>query len=204
MKLVGVYVSPFVRRVAIALNLYGMAFEQIAASVVDGRETIGHFNGLVRVPALVLDDGEVLIDSHQILAELDRQVGPDRAMVPHDATLLRSYGQMVALLTGSLEKAVATFYESRRRPTDKIWPDWAKQCHDQAIGGALAAEARADDAVLSDGFLFGGRLTHADIAATLVIEMLSQLGGLEPALVPKLTSLAHRLGATSAFSSTRP
>ena len=39
-------------------------------------------NPLMRVPALVLDDGETLIDSTEILDHLDQVVGPERALLP--------------------------------------------------------------------------------------------------------------------------
>ena len=63
MILIGQYDSPFVRRVGIALTLYGMAFEHRPWSVFGDTEKIRPYNPLVRVPTLVLDDGEVLIIS---------------------------------------------------------------------------------------------------------------------------------------------
>ena len=39
-------------------------------------------NPLGRIPSLVLDDGEVLIDSAAILDWLDQTVGPERALLP--------------------------------------------------------------------------------------------------------------------------
>jgi glutathione S-transferase len=205
MKLVGLYISPFVRRVAIALNVLGMPFEHLPVSVVDGRDVIGRYNGLVRVPSLILDDGDILVDSHQILAELDRLSAPASLCVS-DAASLRSYGQMIAFLTGALEKNVAAFYEQLRRPAHLVWPEWAQQCIDQAIGGIAAAEALAPPSVQQDGFLFEGRLTHADIAAVLAFEAISQR--LTPVVAaqrfPRLAALSERLSGTPAFASTRP
>jgi len=206
MKLVGVYLSPFVRRVAVALHHYGLEFDRVEASVVDGRETIAAFNGLVRVPSLILDDGSVLIDSHQILADLDRQVEPNKRLCPIETKTQRPYGQMLAFLTGSMEKMVATFYETRRRPADKVWPQWAQQCADQAVGGILSAEAVAPEGITERGYLFEYRLTHADIATVIAFEMLS--GALPDRVnaqtLPKLAALAARLGPLENFRSTRP
>jgi glutathione S-transferase len=206
MKLVGVYISPFVRRVAIALNHYGIAFERIEASVVDGRDEIAKYNGLVRVPSLILDDGTVLIDSHQILADLDRQAGPEKSLAPRLEHTLRPYGQMLALLTGALEKMVATFYETRRRPEDKIWPQWAQQCAAQAVGGVLAAERAAPDALIVDGYLFEDRMTHADIAAVLAYGALSDAvpDQVNAEQCPKLSALHGRLAGTPQFADTHP
>ncbi len=62
MFLIGQYDSPFVRRVAIALRLYGLAFEHKPWSTFGDAETIAPYNPLRRVPTLVLDDGEALIE----------------------------------------------------------------------------------------------------------------------------------------------
>src|ERR1043165_7884227 len=67
MILIGQYDSPFVRRVGIALTLYGFAFEHKPWSTFGDADKIRPYNPLTRVPTLVLDDGEVLIDSTVIL-----------------------------------------------------------------------------------------------------------------------------------------
>ena len=71
MILIGQYNSPFVRRVAIALRLYGIAYEHRPWSTFGDAERIAPFNPLRRVPTLVLDDGEALIESGAILDYLD-------------------------------------------------------------------------------------------------------------------------------------
>ena len=76
MILIGQYDSPFVRRVGIALTLYGLPFEHRPWSTFGDAEKIRPYNPLIRVPTLVLDDGEVLIESHIILDYLDSLVPP--------------------------------------------------------------------------------------------------------------------------------
>ncbi len=80
--LIGQYDSPFVRRVAIALRLYGMPFEHRPWSVFGDADALAAYNPLKRVPTLVLDDGDVLIDSAIILDWLDEVAGPERALFP--------------------------------------------------------------------------------------------------------------------------
>ena len=82
LRLVGHYDSPFVRRVGVSLHLLGIAFERSLLSVFSDADAMRAFNPLVRVPALVLDDGQCLIDSAAILDHLDQAVGPDRALLP--------------------------------------------------------------------------------------------------------------------------
>ena len=67
MILIGQYDSPFVRRVAIAMRLYGLSFEHRPWSVFGDAEKIAQYNPLMRVPTLVMGNGETLIESHAIL-----------------------------------------------------------------------------------------------------------------------------------------
>ena len=82
MILIGQYDSPFVRRVAIALTLYGLAFEHKPWSTFGDAEKIRPYNPLTRVPTLVLDDGDVLIDSTAIIDYLDSLVPAEKRMFP--------------------------------------------------------------------------------------------------------------------------
>ena len=74
MILIGQFDSPFVRRVAIAMRLYGIAFEHKPWSTFGDADKIAPYNPLRRVPTLVLDDGEALIESAMILDYLDGPV----------------------------------------------------------------------------------------------------------------------------------
>lgn len=82
MILVGQLDSPFVRRVAVSMTILGVPFERDGSSVMRNFEDVSRVNPLGRVPALVLDDGEVLVDSNAILDWLDGESGPDRALMP--------------------------------------------------------------------------------------------------------------------------
>ena len=55
MFLIGQYDSPFVRRTAIAMRLYGVAFEHRPWSTFGEGDKIAPYNPLRRVPTLVLD-----------------------------------------------------------------------------------------------------------------------------------------------------
>ena len=73
MILIGQYDSPFVRRVAIAMTLYGMTFEHRPWSTFGEGDLIAPFNPLRRVPTLVLDERTVIIDSAYIVDWIDEQ-----------------------------------------------------------------------------------------------------------------------------------
>ena len=83
MILIGMFDSPFVRRVGISMNVLRMPFEHRNWSVGKDFELIRQFNPLGRVPALVQPDGDTLIDSAAILDFLDEAAGPERALLPH-------------------------------------------------------------------------------------------------------------------------
>ena len=78
MILIGQYDSPFVRRVAIALRLYGLAFEHRPWSTFGEGDRIAPFNPLRRVPTLVLDGGEALIERTAFPDYLAEQAGARR------------------------------------------------------------------------------------------------------------------------------
>jgi glutathione S-transferase len=97
MILIGQYDSPFVRRVAIALRLYGLAFEHWPWSTFGDADKIAPYNPLRRVPTLVLDDGEALIESTIILDYLDELVGAEKAMLPRSGVERRRHLRICAL-----------------------------------------------------------------------------------------------------------
>src|SRR5438309_971659 len=63
MILIGQFDSPFVRRVALALRFYGLPFEHRPWSTFGDADKIAPFNPLRRVPTLLLDSGEALVES---------------------------------------------------------------------------------------------------------------------------------------------
>ncbi len=71
MRLMGVNRSPFTRRVAITLHIYGIGFQQRPLSGFGDRDKVRALNQLGRIPALVLDDEEVLLDGDAIVDHLD-------------------------------------------------------------------------------------------------------------------------------------
>ena len=165
MILIGQFDSPFVRRVAIALRLYGMAFEHRPWSVWADAESLAKFNPLRRVPTLVLDDGEVLIESGAILDALDEMVGPDLAMLPRSGVARRRGLRIAALATGMADKAVSLFYEGilHDAPSDA----WISRCRAQ-IGDVLDV-LEADRRGVTTTWWLGEGLSHADVAAACAV-----------------------------------
>ena len=163
--LIGQYDSSFVRRVAIALRHYGLPFEHRPWSVFSDREKIRPLNPLMRVPVLVLDDHDVLIDSHLILTHLESLVPPERSLLPADEPDRHRALKVAGLATGLADKGVSLFYEQVLHK--EVSPAWVERCRAQ-IAGALSV-LEADRAARQTGYWFGERMLIADISVACAI-----------------------------------
>jgi glutathione S-transferase len=197
MILIGQYDSPFVRRVGIALTLYGLPFEHKPWSTFGEADKIRPYNPLTRVPTLVLDDGEVLIESHIILDYLDGLMPADRRMFPGAEPARHQALKVAALGTGMAEKAVSLFYEKvLHQETSEVW---VNRCRAQ-ISGVLAA-LEADRAARKSDYWFGERIGHADIAVAAALRFIGDAhAGIVPlADYPALSRHAARHEALPVF-----
>ena len=170
MILIGQFDSPFVRRVGIALEVYAIPYEHRPWSVWGDAEAIARYNPLRRVPTLVLDDGESLIESAVILEALDERVGPERALLPRHGPLRRAGLRIAALACGLADKAVSLFYEQHLHPVAS--EKWVARCRTQI--GEVLAMLESDRATRSSTYWFGESLTHADIAVACVLRFTSE------------------------------
>jgi glutathione S-transferase len=163
--LIGQYDSGFVRRVAVALSLYDIPFEHWPWSVFGDVDRLKAYNPLVRVPTLVLDNGDVLVDSHAIIDYLDHVAGPARALLPQAEPLRHQALKIVTLATGILDKGVSRFYEQylHAKVSDNLMARLEMQ-----IKGALNS-LEHDRASRRTTYWFGETMTHADIAVTCMM-----------------------------------
>ena len=111
MILIGQFDSPFVRRVAVTLHHYHMPYTRNPLSVFRDVAAMQKINPLLRVPALILETGETLIDSSAIIDHLDEMAGPARALTPAHGPERRKVLQVVVTALGTADKAVALFFE---------------------------------------------------------------------------------------------
>jgi glutathione S-transferase len=167
MKLVGNYLSPYVRRVAVSLNVLGMEFELQDLFVFKEPDKVRQLNPVVRIPVLELDDGTRLFESAAILDEIDQLAGPDWALTPPSGLSRRRVMQLTALAIASAEKAQWAFYERRVRPEEKVHEPWIEHNERQVIGGFAALDEVAQG-VKEDGWMAtADRLTQADISTSV-------------------------------------
>jgi glutathione S-transferase len=176
MFLIGQYDSPFVRRVAIAMRLYGIAFEHRPWSTFGDADKIAPYNPLRRVPTLVLDDGEALIESTMILDYLDDRVGLDKAMIARSGDARRHHLRICALALGLGDKGVSLLYERVLRK-DRQLELWVERCTKQ-ISGVLDLLEK-ERAAVKTPYWSGETIGHADIAVACVLRF---TGEAHPAL----------------------
>ena len=198
MILIGQYDSPFVRRVAVALRLYGMAYEHRAWSVFRNEAEIAALNPTRRVPTFIADDGEALTDSGAILDWLDELAGPERALIATAGPERRAALKVCALATGLGDKAVSLVYEKLIH--ERATPMWVARCQAQIRGilDALEADRAARPA---DVWWFGARIGHADIAVACVLRFLREAHpeAFAPARWPALATHADACEALPDF-----
>jgi glutathione S-transferase len=200
MLLIGMFDSPFVRRVAVSMKLLGFAFEHANWSVGKDQARIRRYSPLGRVPTLVLEDGEVLIESAAILDHLDSLVGPDRALVPITGAARREVLQLMALAIGAAEKGRELIYERIARPPQKRHEPWEERCRSQMHGAFGEIERR--HLQRPGRWLVGEHLTQADITLTCAWTFLHEALALDEGPYPSLTALADRCEALPEFVAT--
>ena len=197
MILIGQFDSPFVRRVAIAMRLYGIAFEHKPWSTFGDADKIAAYNPLRRVPTLVLDSGEALIESAMILDYLDDVVGPDKAMIAARGEARRRHLRICALAMGLGDKGVSLLYERVLRK-EKQLDLWVERCKSQISGVLEVLEKERAD--VKTPYWSGEKIGHADIAVACVLRF---TGEAHPALFdaryPALKAHSERCEALPPF-----
>jgi glutathione S-transferase len=201
MLLVGLNRSPYTRRVAITLKIYDIPFEQRAISGFGHRDQVRTWNPLGRIPALVLDSGEALVDSSAIIDHLDEVYGRDRALTPAAGADRRAVLRVAALTMGACDKALQAAYHRNHSPPEKLHQPWIDDCRAQAINALAAVDAKIAP---GSPYLLLGRLTQADVTAFVAEQLARTLGIDTDAQMPRLRSLTKRLAQEPAFSSTEP
>lgn len=170
MILIGQYDSSFTRRIAIALSLHGMQFEHRPWSVFSDADRLRDINPLVRVPTLVLGDGDVLIDSHSIIDYLEHRAPGGKALFPTVEPDRHRAMKVAALATGMADKTVALFYEIHMH--DQHSSGLKARLTMQILGALAALESSRIEA--KGEWWFGGAIGHADIAVACAFRHLTE------------------------------
>ncbi len=195
MILIGLFDSPFTRRVAIALTLAGYTFEHRAWSVGADFDRIREYSPLGRVPVLVLDDGEVLTESALILDWLEHEA-PHLALLPSGRER-RDALRLIGLASGAADRGVALALERIFHSDATQSKTFLARSLTQVEGalGALDAGCAARDGQ----WLVGEAMTLADITVVCYATYLVEAVPLVLARWPALAAHVARCEALDVF-----
>jgi len=147
MLLIGMLDSPYVRRVAVSLQLLGLPFEHRALSVFRGFDEFVQINPVVKVPTLVCDDGQQLMDSTLILDYAEALAG--RSLMPSPLAERQRALRVIGLAQAGCEKSVQVLYERRLRPPEQQHAPWLTRVTGQMLAAFRLLEAELARAPLA-------------------------------------------------------
>ncbi|WP_137885674.1 glutathione S-transferase [Pseudomonas sp. 2FE] len=153
MQLIGMLDSPYVRRVAVSLQLLDVPFEHRSISVFSTFEQFRQINPVVKAPSLVCDDDTVLMDSTLILEYAESLASPGRSLMPATIGERQRALRIIGMALAACEKSVQIIYERNLRPAEKQHEPWLSRVTGQLLAAYEALESellRAPLAVESD------------------------------------------------------
>ncbi len=154
MKLTFSPASPFARKVRIAAIELGLIdkIEFVPTTVAPGQpnEPYSHdINPLKKLPVLLLDNGDIILDSYVIVEYLDELAGGGK-LIPASGPARWKVKSDHSLLQGMLDSMLLCRYENIVRPQPLRWQAWSDDHWHRAWLGMAHFEAQPD--VLSRAF----------------------------------------------------
>lgn len=199
-KVHGVNLSPFVRKVRVALAEKGIAYKLIPVVPFGVSDDFRKLSPLGKIPVFEEDDGYALPDSSVIIAYLER-TRPSPPLYPADA---REFGRALFLEewadTRLIEACTPVFFERyvavrllKRAPNEEL----IRGCLEQR---QPAAFAWLETALGDREFAVGERFSVADIALASPFVNLRHAGEeLDAARWPKLVRYLQRIWKRPSF-----
>jgi len=164
MQLIGMLDSPFVRRVAITMQVLGIEYEHRPLSVLRTYDEFRKVNPLVKVPTLVCEDGEMLIDSSLIISHLESVA--ERSLMPVGIDDERQALQQIGVALVAMEKIAHRIYETKMRPEEFVYAPWLDRIVEQ-ISSALDWLEESVSGLEDGQWLFGDLMSQADITTAI-------------------------------------
>ena len=147
MKLTFSPASPFARKVRIAAIELGLIdkIEFVPATVVPGQanDEYSRITPLKKLPALILDNGDVVLDSYVIVEYLDELAGGGK-LIPASGTNRWRVKSDHSLLQGMLDSMLLCRYEKMVRPQGLQWQAWSDDHWNRAWSGMARFDKQAE------------------------------------------------------------
>lgn len=165
MQLIGMLDSPFVRRVAITMRMLGLEYNHWPLSIFQSYDQFRKVNPLVKVPTLVCDDGEMLVDSTLIIDHIEGLA--ERSLMPRNLSTRRAALQQIGVALVAAEKVAQRIYELKVRPEEYRYEPWLQRINEQLLSSLEILEESVSDSG-DRQWLSGDTMTQADITTAVV------------------------------------
>jgi glutathione S-transferase len=199
-QLVGMLDSPYVRRVAISMRMLGVEYEHNPLSIFRSYDEFRALNPVVKVPTLICDDGEMLVDSTLIIDYVESLAG--RSLLPAEPQMRRKALQMTGIALVAMEKVAQRIYELKVRPAEYQYEPWLERVNAQLLAAIDAMEVSVGK--LDHEWLFGRQMTQADISIAVAWRFINFAAPsiADVALRPALTEFSRRAELLPEFIAT--
>ncbi|GJJ02689.1 glutathione S-transferase [Duganella rhizosphaerae] len=201
MKLIGSLASPYVRKVRVVLAEKKLDYQFELENVWAPDTTIDKLNPLGKVPSLVMEDGNVMIDSRVMVEYLDT-LTPVCKLLPPNGRDRADVKCWEALADGMLDAAIIVRLERTQRPPELQSEDWmARQMRKVQLGLASLSEKLGESA-----YCAGIHYSLADVAVGCTLGWLSfrfpEISWRDD--YPNLARLYDKLSERQSFKDTVP
>lgn len=201
MKLHGVSLSPWVRRLMVLMDEKGIEYELVPAVPGENASAeLRNMNPLGRIPVLELDDGRFLADSLAASIYLDSAF-PGPQLIPED-NWARSWDLWLCEFVASaiFSRFEGTFFVQRvvRPAFEKAAPDEGKIS--EVAHHIPPAYEYLEAHLMNTAFLSSSDLTLADVTAASVLLNMRHAGEeIDPDRWPKLADYLNRMHQRPSF-----
>lgn len=164
MEIIGMLDSPFVRRVAVTARLLGLEYQHRPLSIFQSYDEFRQLNPLVKVPTLICDNGETLVDSTLIIDYLQSLAGSSGKLMPEKNSERRTALRIIGTALVAMEKVVQVIYETRHRPPELQHAPWLERLTQQLLSAVELMERAVGD---GERWVFGPNIMQPDVSTAI-------------------------------------
>jgi glutathione S-transferase len=199
LKLIGAGLSPFVRKVRVALAEKGLAHEHEPLTPFGPNPEYRKIHPLGKIPSLT-DGDKQIPDSSAIVVYLEK-IAPNPPLISADAYQAARTVWYEEYADTALMQAVAPTFQQR-----VLFPLFMKKPGDEAVVAKTEAElvppvfTYLEEQIGDNEYLVGNRFSLADIAtASPFVNYQHGGGGIDRAKYPRLANYVERIHARPSF-----